>query len=172
MKKLLRYIILTVIIVVIVFTLVGIYNESKIKRSSNDENTIQLVQQQQEVYNEEIENKKESLELVQKEYKGYKVSAKLKIDKLNINTCVLDDFTDEAMNICVTKFYGPEANEVGNFCITGHNYITKNMFGYLYKLKTGETFTITDNYHGTVKYKIYDMYRAKENETYRIIAKN
>ena len=46
------------------------------------------------------------------------------------------------------------------------------MFGYLYKLNTGDTFTLTDNYYGTVEYEIYDKYRAKENQTQRTITKN
>ena len=76
------------------------------------------------------------------------------------------------MEVCVTKFFGPDPNEIGNFCITGHNYITKNMFGYLYTLNNGDTLTLTDNQNGTIKYKIYDKYKVKPNQTYRIITKN
>lgn len=70
------------------------------------------------------------------------------------------------MEVCVTKFFGPNPNEVGNFCITGHNYITKNMFGYLYTLKNGDVLTLTDNENGTVRYKIYDKYKVRPSQTY------
>lgn len=168
MKKALRLIILLFIVIILVYTFIGIYRERKIKQEKsqlqNDiliENTV-----------EKSETKERNLNLVPKEYKGYKVSANLKIKKLNIDTCVLSNYSKKAMETCITKFYGAEPNEVGNFCITGHNYITRNMFGYLYKLNIGDTFILTDNKHGVVEYKIYDKYTAEANETYRSYTKN
>lgn len=46
------------------------------------------------------------------------------------------------------------------------------MFGYLYKLRNGDTFTLTDNKNGTVKYEIYDQYRVEADQTYRFVAKD
>ena len=73
---------------------------------------------------------------------NYEVLGVLKIDKINLEKNILDQTTDESLNLSVTKFYGPELNEVGNFCITGHNY--KNLFGYLDNLELEDTFEITD----------------------------
>lgn len=171
MKKILRRIMIIAILCIIFYMISGIYQETKIRKSNTTQKNILTIQENNKA-NKLEEEKIQQRNVVTTKYKGYKVIANLKIDKLNIDTCVLDKYTKEAMEICITKFFGPNPNEVGNFCITGHNYITKNMFGYLYKLNTGDTFTLTDNHYGTVEYEIYDKYRAKENQTQRTITKN
>ncbi len=179
MKTAIKWTILVVLCVIPIFMIIGMYKEDTIKRAKENNQNIETKGQTDLETNQEKnleisrsnqktnQNSKsvQNTNLVPATYKGYKVIANLKIDKLNIDTCVLQDFSDKAMQICVTKFFGPEPNEIGNFCITGHNYITKNMFGYLYTLKVGDTFTLTDNKNGTIKYEIYDKYRAKETQT-------
>lgn len=175
MRKILKIGILALIIGVIVGAIYGMIQENKIKKSNNNNQQIISIAQNevdQQIDTENIKEENKSKELVPKEYKGYKVVANLKIDKLNIDTSVLGDYTNSAMYTCVTKFFGPDPNEVGNFCITGHNYITKNMFGYLKKLKVGDNIKLTDNKNGEVQYKIYDVYRTEANETSRIITTN
>lgn len=57
----------------------------------------------------------------------YTTIATVSIPKLNLQYPVLDGETDSAeetealLKISPTKFWGPEPNEVGNFCIVGHN---------------------------------------------------
>lgn len=175
MRKILKIGILALIIGVIVGAIYGMIQENKIKKSNNNNQQIISIAQNevdQQINTENMKEESKSKELVPKEYKGYKVVANLKIDKLNIDTSVLGDYTNSAMYTCVTKFFGPDPNEVGNFCITGHNYITKNMFGYLKKLKVGDNIKLTDNKNGEVQYKIYDVYRTEANETSRIITTN
>lgn len=175
MRKILKIGILALIIGVIFGAIYGMIQENKIKKSNNNNQQIISNAQNevdQQIDTENIKEENKSKELVPKEYKGYKVVANLKIDKLNIDTSVLGDYTNSAMYTCVTKFFGPDPNEVGNFCITGHNYITKNMFGYLKKLKIGDNIKLTDNKNGEVQYKIYDIYRTEANETSRIITTN
>ena len=98
-------------------------------------------------------------------YKGYPVIAKLEIPKINLETYVISEYSNQALGVSVTKFYGGNPNEVGNFCIAGHNYITKNMFHDLKKLSIGDTFTLVDtnNYEGI--YKIYLIETVEPNET-------
>lgn len=175
MRKILKIGILALIIGVIFGAIYGMIQENKIKKSNNNNQQIISIAQNevdQQINTENIKEESKSKELVPKEYKGYKVVANLKIDKLNIDTSVLGDYTNSAMYTCVTKFFGPDPNEVGNFCITGHNYITKNMFGYLKKLKVGDNIKLTDNKNGEVQYKVYDVYRTEANETSRIITTN
>ena len=57
-------------------------------------------------------------------YKGYEVIAKLEIPKIELETYVLSEYSVQALNVSVTKFYGGEPNQIGNFCIAGHNYGT------------------------------------------------
>lgn len=98
-------------------------------------------------------------------YKGYPVIAKLEIPKINLETYVISEYNIQALGVSVTKFYGGNPNEVGNFCIAGHNYITKNMFHDLKKLSIGDMFTLVDtnNYEGI--YKIYLVEIVEPNET-------
>ncbi len=168
MNKVLRWLILMILFLILFFTLRGVSEESQIKTGEEPQN-IQEETQVEKGKEEEVQNK---TKVVATRYKGHKVAANLQIEKLKIDTCVLEDYTKNAMEVCVTKFFGPNPNEVGNFCITGHNYITKNMFGYLYTLSDGDILTLTDNENGTIKYEIYDKYKVKPNQTYRIITKN
>ena len=91
------------------------------------------------------------------EYKGYDVIAKLEIPQINLETYVLKDFSENALNISVTKFWGPSPNEIGNLCIVGHNFVKKNMFHNLKKLKINDKIYILDNYIGRLEYIIYDV---------------
>ena len=98
-------------------------------------------------------------------YKGYPVIAKLEIPKIDLETYVISEYSEQALGVSVTKFYGGNPNEVGNFCIAGHNYVTKNMFHDLKKLSIGDTFTLIDiNNHEGI-YKIYLVETVEPEET-------
>lgn len=93
----------------------------------------------------------------------YDVLGILVIDKIGIQKNILNKTTDEALNISITKFYGPQINEEGNFCITGHNY--KGTFAELSKLEINDTFYIIDKANSEkVTYKIYDRYTVNPDE--------
>ena len=93
----------------------------------------------------------------------YSVIGKLVIDKLGVEKNILDKTTDSSLKLSVTKFYGPNANEIGNFCISGHNY--KDTFAYLGKLENEDTFYVVDklNYE-KVTYKVYDKFTVNPTE--------
>lgn len=99
------------------------------------------------------------------QYKGYPVIAKLEIPKINLETYVISEYSEQALKISVTKFYGGNPNEEGNFCIAGHNYITKNMFHDLKKLSIGDTFTLIDANNNEGIYQIYLVETVEPNET-------
>ena len=98
------------------------------------------------------------------EYKGYTVVAKLEIPKIQLETYILQNYSVEALNISVTKFWGANPNEIGNFCVAGHNFRNKNMFRNLKKLQTGDKLFISDNKIGNVEYEIYDIYKVKPED--------
>ena len=98
-------------------------------------------------------------------YKGYPVIAKLEIPKINLETYVISEYSDQALGVSVTKFYGGNPNTVGNFCIAGHNYVTKNMFHDLKKLVIGDTFTLIDSNYQEGMYKIYLVETVEPDET-------
>lgn len=87
----------------------------------------------------------------------YEVIGEIVIDKINVDKYILNKTTNKSLDLSVTKFYGPNANDIGNFCITGHNY--EGLFKELRQLEINDTFCIVDkkNYE-KVTYKIYDKY--------------
>ena len=99
------------------------------------------------------------------EYKGYPAIAKLEIPIIDLETYVLSEFSEEALQISVTKFYGGNPNEPGNFCISGHNYVLKNMFHDLKNLNINDEIYLTDALYGKVKYKIYDIFTVYPKQT-------
>lgn len=90
-------------------------------------------------------------------YKGYDVIAKLEIPKIELETYVLGEFSKEALNISVTKFWGPNPNCIGNFCIAGHNFKNKNMFSKLKKLQVGDSIFLEDNSKGKREYIVSEI---------------
>lgn len=90
-------------------------------------------------------------------YRGYEVCAKLEIPKIELETYVLSNYSTQALNISVTKFWGVDPNEIGNFCVAGHNFINKNMFRNLKKLDVGDKLYIIDNNIGKVEYEVYKI---------------
>lgn len=171
MKKFLSKTLLLLILGIVIYVGIQIYQEWKIKDYSASETEEQLEKITKDETNIETEQTKQKrqqkidLNLVNKQYKGYAVDAKLEIDKLDIDTYVLKEYSKAGMEVCVSKYYGAEPNEVGNYCIAGHNYITKNMFSKLGELEIGDEMVLTDNYNGAVYYTIYDKYKADPEQT-------
>ena len=164
--KIIRNIMLLTIIFILIILGINIYEDSLIKEKGqntlNNEAIQQLAQENKNVKKEE--NKKYKKVKIANEYKGYKVSASWKIDKLDIDTYVLEQYSKPAMEVSVAKYFGPSPNEEGNYCIAGHNYITKNMFSKLGNLNIGDKLFLTDNFHGNVCYVIYDKYKVKPTQ--------
>ena len=103
-------------------------------------------------------------EQVKDEYKGYTVAAKLEIPKIQLETYILQNYSTEALNISVTKFWGANPNEIGNFCVAGHNFKNKNMFKNLKNLQIGDKLFVSDNKIGKIEYEIYDIYKVEPDD--------
>ncbi len=163
-KKVLKLLIILIISIIIGNTLYGIYKEAKISDAPGNNAKESEFSIAELMMGKGSENEIEQVNLPTT-YKGYEVSAKLYIPKINLNTYVLDDKSDEAMWICPTKYYGPEPNEVGNYCIAAHNYDKENMFNHIIELEIGDTIYLSDNKNGTVGYEVYDIYKAIPTNT-------
>ncbi len=161
----LQNIILLTIATILFYMTYGIYKEGKIRMvQSEDDNLQSLVNQ--EIIEDTKANKIEiSLTPVSTKYLGYKVDCRLEIPEINLSTNVLQDYTKAGLKVCASKYYGPDANEVGNYCIAGHNYQKENMFNHLIDLKVGDSVYLTDNTNGLVEYQIYDIYKVKPQNT-------
>lgn len=104
-------------------------------------------------------------ENVIKTYKGYDVCAKLEIPSISLETNILSNYSIKALNVSVTKFWGAQPNQIGNFCVAGHNFVNKNMFKDLKKLKVGDRLFVTDNKIGKVEYEIFAINTVLPNDT-------
>ncbi len=175
MKKL-RKVLINIFIVcvtsgIIIEMILNDYSEKEIKEQieyntqilgfRTDEKTDEI--QEKEIESREEKKQEDILENKEKiieEYKGYRVIAKLEIPIINLETYVLQEYSNNSLNISVTKFWGANPNEKGNFCIAGHNFQNKNMFHNLSKLKKGDSIFITDNKKGKLEYNVYNVYKV------------
>lgn len=110
------------------------------------------------------EEKQYPKEEIIKEYKGYEVCARLQIPAIELETYVLKEYSTQALNVSVTKFWGANPNQIGNFCVAGHNFVRKNMFRNLKKLVVGDKIIVTDNSVGIVEYEVYDIFQVNPKE--------
>lgn len=141
-------------------------NEIEVKKINIYDNVNETVDKKNNEISQNIEtNVPKSEQKIVNEYKGYSVIAQLKIPKINLETYVLSSYNESALLISTTKFWGGEPNTVGNFCISGHNYINKNMFHNLKKLTIGDEIFLSTNKTGTLTYIVYDIYKVYPNET-------
>lgn len=96
----------------------------------------------------------------------YVVVGTVNIPKINVKYPIFDGETDSAqetealLKISPTKFWGPEPNEVGNFCIVGHNYRNKKFFSKVPTLTTGDIVEVTDLSGKTINYRVYNKYQV------------
>ncbi len=109
-----------------------------------------------------------SKKTVQTTSEGYRYStiATINIPKINLQYPILDGETDSEaetealLKISPTKFWGADPNEVGNFCIVGHNYRNSRFFSKVPSLVNGDIIEITDTSGNTLRYSIYNKYEV------------
>lgn len=164
-----KYIISILILSILFFILFNIQNEESKKQEITIEKVNSKIYENQLNNNIEEQSKKDAKtvekEVIEKEFKGYKVSSKIYIPKINLETYVLEQYSTQALLTSVTKFYGANPNQIGNFCVAGHNYGPANMFQNLKKLNINDEIYLTDIEGNKMKYIIYDTYTVLPNDT-------
>ena len=175
-----RYLKLIMIFSIIIFFSLSLIQSNDMKTKGQISNTMKTNQSGKEmVKTQEKENKNEIEKQIKKDeennkianneipskYNGYPVIAKLEIEKINLDTLVLKEHNKQTLATSVTKFFGANPNEMGNFCIAGHNYITKNMFHNLKKVNVGDKIKLTDLTGRSINYKVYKKSIVLPNET-------
>ena len=88
----------------------------------------------------------------------YYALATINIPSINCKYPVLDRSTDELLKIAPCKFWGADPNEIGNFCIVGHNYRSNKFFSHVPELTVGDKIEITSLKGETLVYSVYDKY--------------
>ena len=115
---------------------------------------------------EPVQTQNLSSEYVSEDGTVYSVDATLNIPSLDINYPILSDWSEELLKISLNKYWGPEPNEIGNYCIVGHNYRSGKMFGQLPAIANGDIIELTDTKYGrTVRYEVYDRYQIDPTDT-------
>ena len=99
----------------------------------------------------------------------YTTEAVVRIPKIGVNYPVISETSDELLEISVNRYW-PEPdklkpNEVGNYCIVGHNYRNGKMFGRLNELENGDIVELEDLTGKTIEYAVYNKYIVSPTDT-------
>lgn len=97
--------------------------------------------------------------------KTYNTIGSISIPSINVDYPILAETTDNLLKVSVCKFWGGNANEVGNLCIAGHNYRNSRFFSKVPTLSVGDIIEITDLRNQTLKYEVYDKYTVDPEDT-------
>lgn len=96
----------------------------------------------------------------------YTTEAIVKVARLGIDYPVLSETSEELLKISVNKYWGPAPNTIGNYCVVGHNYKNKTMFGRLSEIVSGDIIELENAVtHEKVKYSVYDKYTVEPTDT-------
>lgn len=101
----------------------------------------------------------------------YKTVAIINIPKIKVNYPIIAplnknllDYT-AILKISPCRYYGPEPNEVGNYCIVGHNYRNQKFFSKVPNLENGDSVELIDTNGRKVIYKVYKKYIVNPDDT-------
>lgn len=147
------------IVLLVVITLIAI----KYGRNQINEKNLHSVVDELKTQIEQVENNEE-LTQVQVEYEGYKVVGIISIPAIGIEYPILDTTNEKTMKVAITKFWGNDVNELGNFTMAGHNNKDGTMFGKTKKLNIGDKIEMTDLTGRTLEYEIFDQYLIDPND--------
>ena len=101
----------------------------------------------------------------------YKIIATVQIPKINIQYTVVQGETGSLKETEVllksspVKYHGYDPNEVGNFCIVGHNYRNSRFFSKVPNLVVGDIVKLTDLTGRTIDYEVYDKHTVDPDDT-------
>ena len=101
----------------------------------------------------------------------YKIIATVRIPKINIQYTVVQGETGSLKETEVllksspVKYHGYDPNEVGNFCIVGHNYRNSRFFSKVPNLVVGDIVKLTDLTGRTIDYEVYDKHTVDPDDT-------
>lgn len=144
-------------------------NDTTVKNLVND---VLIISLDAKVANEVIQEVPEVTKNTQQEEpytdnegEEYLPEAILKIDSLDLEYPILSKTSEELLKLSLNKYWGPsKPNEIGNYCIVGHNYRNGKMFGNLSKMEIGDTATLSSLDGKSVIYEVYDKYVVEPSD--------
>ena len=131
-----------IVVLLIIILATGIYLYKTITR----DNDINALDDMMENIPEPIAEEKDELIIQEYEIDGktYEVIAILYIPTIDIEYPVFSSTSKELLKVSLNKYWGPNPNKPGNFCIVGHNYNNEKFFGKLHNINVGEFIQLTD----------------------------
>ena len=154
MKKICNFmIIILVLALIVVLAMIVVKYGNNYKNEKEVSATLETIEQQLEEKSPEDEE-----ELLDVEYKGYKIEGIIEIPKIDIKYPIINQTNEETMKLSITKFWGPAVNEIGNYTVAGHNNKDGTMFGKTKYLEIGDTIKLTNLKNETIEYKVFKIY--------------
>lgn len=98
----------------------------------------------------------------------YYTIGQIYIPSINCKYPILSSETENyttLLKIAPVKFHGANPNEIGNFCIVGHNYRNSQFFSKVPNLENGDIIEITDSFGKMLQYEVYDKYIVLNTNT-------
>ena len=98
----------------------------------------------------------------------YYTIGQINIPKISCSYPILsskEDNFNTLLKIAPCKFWGPNPNEIGNFCIVGHNYKNSQFFSKVPSRENGDVIQITDLFGKTIEYEVYDKFVVDPTNT-------
>ena len=161
MKKKIYNIIL-IILALILLVVISIIAFKRINNQIKEKELINTVADIK-VKLEEIKESENDEKTITK-YKGYDIVGIIEIPKINIEYPIINQTSDETMALSITKFWGNNVNDIGNFTMAVHNYFDGTMFSNTNKLNIEDTIKMTDLDGKTIEYKVFDKYIIDPND--------
>ena len=154
MKKVYNLIIAVLIVaLIVVVAMIGIRYGGNYLNEKEVSASLETIEEE---LNKEETQQSESLPEL--EFKGYKIEGIIEVPKINIKYPIIDHTNEETMKVSITKFWGPQANEIGNYTVAGHNNKDGTMFGKTKYLQIGDKIKLTNLKNETIEYEIFKIY--------------
>lgn len=130
--------------------------QATLNNNTVDSNIINITTKQNKIQT------KNKARVMQKTLKGFEIIGKIEIPKLKIEKYILNETNSKSLKASVTKVCGPNINQIGNFCIAGHNY--NKIFGKIKTLEKNDKILLTDVYGDTAIYQVYNIYKTSPKD--------
>ena len=98
-------------------------------------------------------------------FDNFTILGQIEIPKTKVSYPILAEISPAALNVAVSKLYGPGLNQVGNTIIIGHNNRNGLFFANNKKLVNGDVIYITDLDGNRIPYTIYNKYETTDTDT-------
>lgn len=154
-------IILVILLLVVISIIISKHTKNKIKENE----LTNIVTQIKTQLNNQINEQQNSTNKIETTYKGYNIVGIIKIPKINIEYPIIEKTSNETMALSITKFWGNNVNDIGNFAMAGHNYFDSTMFSNTKKLTIGDIIEMTDLQGNSVEYAVFEKYTVNPNDT-------